>query len=123
MVRGVTFRPDPKPERRHKATQSEWEHLRALKLTGCRLCGAVNATLHHIVPRSLGGDDVADNLCSLCGSGTTGCHGLVEARDPYVLSAIRAALTPDELAYCIGKVGAGRFDRMYPTMEERREAA
>lgn len=28
-----------------------------------------------------GGDDVGANLMRLCGSGTTGCHGKVEARD------------------------------------------
>lgn len=31
----------------------------------------------HVVPKGLGGDDVDDNIVPGCGSGTTGCHGLL----------------------------------------------
>lgn len=46
----------------------------------CALCGEAGPlSLHHINrhPR----DDVEGNLIMLCGHGTSGCHGLIEARD------------------------------------------
>ena len=47
----------------------------------CALCLTTQGklSLHHICkhPR----DDVRANLVMLCGSGTTGCHGLVESHD------------------------------------------
>jgi hypothetical protein len=67
-----------KPEGRIK----DPELLRQLHIAWreCSLCGATGRlSLHHINrhPR----DDVRGNLVMLCGSGTTGCHGLIEARD------------------------------------------
>ena len=50
----------------------------------CRRCGrAVDLTVHHRRPRSMGGTrrvaiNGPANLVTLCGSGTTGCHGWVE---------------------------------------------
>lgn len=51
----------------------------------CVRCGTPdNLTTHHRKPRGMGGtkdpaiNDLA-NLLTLCGSGTTGCHGWVEA--------------------------------------------
>lgn len=41
----------------------------------CGLRGANNA--HHRLNQSQGGPDTLSNLMLLCGSGTTGCHGLV----------------------------------------------
>jgi 5-methylcytosine-specific restriction endonuclease McrA len=87
----VQVTPEPKPAKRRPreksrtfrfvATLREWNELRLEKFYGhpCRLCRswALPAGLHHIVPRSLGGDDVAANLVLLCGTGTTGCHGHV----------------------------------------------
>ncbi|MFD9950536.1 HNH endonuclease [Nonomuraea sp. NPDC059023] len=59
--------------------------LRALVETrdkGCVRCGAVVArdedSIHHRVPRGRGGENTAENLLLLCGSGTTGCHGWTE---------------------------------------------
>ena len=51
----------------------------------CELCGRAQADgVHHRQPRSAGGSWHPANLLDLCGSGTTGCHGLVEAhRDPF----------------------------------------
>jgi hypothetical protein len=40
-------------------------------------------SLHHVSKHSR--DDVEANLVMLCGSGTTGCHGRVELRDPETL--------------------------------------
>jgi hypothetical protein len=65
------------------------------------LCGETgHLSLHHISNKPR--DDVEANLVMVCGSGTTGCHGLIEARD----SSKRAELAlylrerrPDALAY------------------------
>lgn len=51
----------------------------------CVWCGASSPlTLQHRVPRGAGGTKLAAsnspaNLVTLCGSGTTGCHGKVES--------------------------------------------
>ena len=73
---------DPKPRGRIKDPSL----LRALHLEWreCALCGKTGQlSLHHINkhPR----DDVRGNLVMLCGSGTTGCHGKIEAHDHQVL--------------------------------------
>ncbi|MFF0864216.1 HNH endonuclease [Nonomuraea sp. NPDC003560] len=36
-------------------------------------------SIHHRIPRGRGGENTAENLLLLCGSGTTGCHGWVES--------------------------------------------
>lgn len=57
---------------------SERETLRARSLGVCELCGAATATnFHHRKNRSQGGKNNLANALHLCGSGTTGCHGLV----------------------------------------------
>lgn len=49
----------------------------------CVRCGAVvprdEDSIHHRIPRGRGGENTAENLLLLCGSGTTGCHGYVES--------------------------------------------
>lgn len=50
----------------------------------CVRCGEVGGSIHHRVPRRMGGTkDIRSydmrNLVTLCGSGTTGCHGWVES--------------------------------------------
>lgn len=106
---------DPKPARRIVDPQAGIEKLMRERV--CRICrrpvGEVILGRHHLVPRSLGGDDVDDNLVPLCGSGTFGCHGRVEAGDARARAALRGELLLPELAYCLGKVGAERFNRMY----------
>lgn len=77
--------PDPRP----RAKIKDPELLRSLHLVWreCALCGVTEPrSLHHISkhPR----DDVTGNLVMLCGTGTTGCHGLVEARDPETVWAL-----------------------------------
>lgn len=71
-------RSDPKPRARIKDSLV----LRTLHLEWreCALCGKTGQlSLHHINkhPR----DDVRGNLVMVCGSGTTGCHGRIEAHD------------------------------------------
>ena len=109
-----SVRPDPRAPKRIKADQNEWLRLRAEKLGPCRLCHSFDSpTLHHILSKSLGGDDVAANLVPLCGSGTTGCHGKVEARDPWARTLLGERLKAAELAYVIGKKGAGWLELNY----------
>lgn len=69
--------PKPTPRVRDKELLREL-HLRWLE---CVICGSTSPlSLHHVNkhPR----DDLEANLVMLCGSGTTGCHGLIEAADP-----------------------------------------
>ena len=99
--------PDFKPPKRIKGK----ELFRELhgKWRCCALCGSTeNLSLHHIIRRSQGGDDVEANLVMLDGSGTTGCHGAVEGRDGPTLHALATYLLnkrPDTLAYLVGKMG------------------
>jgi hypothetical protein len=56
----------------------------------CVCCGkpitgdrGVHYSIHHRIPRGMGGSrdprlNMTANLLTLCGSGTTGCHGVVE---------------------------------------------
>jgi 5-methylcytosine-specific restriction endonuclease McrA len=43
------------------------------------VCLGTPLTRHHRKPRSLGGKNTMENVLILDGSGTTGCHGHVEA--------------------------------------------
>lgn len=53
--------------------------LARLQATECAICGATRPlSIHHVYPRSQGGDDVRANLEGLCGDGVRGCHGDVE---------------------------------------------
>lgn len=132
------FRPDPKPEpspggigrpkskqpRRFRkvASSSDWVRLREAKLAPCLVClwlGEAQtrlSTLHHVVSKSLGGDDVEENLVSLCGDGTTGHHGLLEDHDPETCRAFAAALQQYDgaaYAYAIEKLGEDGFARRH----------
>ena len=58
--------------------QAQREKLRARSLGLCELCGREWATnWHHRKNRSQGGTNELSNALHLCGSGTTGCHGMV----------------------------------------------
>jgi hypothetical protein len=108
-------KPDPKPPKRHRATQAEWKRLRRRKLGPCRVCGTWSRiSLHHLVGRDLGGDDTEDNLVPLCGSGTTLCHGKVEHFIREACQTLRLTLTPRELAYVIGTKSEHWLERRYP---------
>jgi hypothetical protein len=110
---------DQKPARRVKADQNEWQRLRSEKIALCRVCSnAVGATLHHLVSKSLGGDDVADNLVPLCGSGTTGCHGLVEDHNMWACDLLGRRLSDGERAYVVGKKGAYFLESRYGVKQE-----
>lgn len=71
----------------------------------CAICGETyQLSLHHINrhPR----DDLEGNLVMLCGSGTTGCHGLIESHDHVACWELRSYLRgnrPDTIEYLNGK--------------------
>lgn len=47
----------------------------------CIVCGHYGVNVHHEPPKGLGGEKAwHGSLLSLCGSGTTGCHGLRHAK-------------------------------------------
>ena len=110
----IDVTPDWKPVRRQKATRKQWTGIRANLNDRCVICGDPAQSAHHIVRKAQGGDDVPANLASVCGHGTRGCHGLIEARHRPTLSTLRFALTPEQRAYVLAKKGEAWFDRAYP---------
>lgn len=126
----VDVRPDPKPATeggigrpkpkhgkrwRKVASRTEWAAIVAAKYGPCRVCtrSYVRVSYHHLVPRSLGGDDVAENIVPLCGDGVTGCHGEIESRLPVAGKLLAANLTDGEYAYCVAKLGEGAMQRLF----------
>lgn len=116
-------RPDPRPRKRYKATPKEWEQIRSkLLLRACQVCLLRKAdSLHHVVRKSQGGDDWPDNMLAVCGTGTTGCHGLLEARDRAALAKARLAIlsSPAIRAYILNRKGEAWLDRAYPPYLEK----
>ncbi len=95
--------------RRKVASPKQWASIRAAKLGPCRVCGVNRPQLHHVVPRSSGGDDVADNMTPLCPD----CHLLVGTRSPIHCRLFVANLTDAEYAYAVEKGGEQVFERVY----------
>lgn len=102
--------PDPKPPERvrdkalMKTLHLEWREC-ALAAYAEDVCVAV-LSLHHVLkhPR----DDLRENLAMLCGSGTTGHHGKMEAHDHDTEEAFAAYLLSertDTLLYLGRKLG------------------
>jgi 5-methylcytosine-specific restriction endonuclease McrA len=102
---------------RKVASKAQWQRIIQAKQAPCRVCrdpasnGSVHASIqfHHLVPRSAGGDDVADNIVPLCSD----CHGLVTLRNPLLLDVLARNLTDAEYAYVIGKMGEGALERLF----------
>lgn len=91
---------DPKREPRIR----DRELLRRMhfEFEECVLCGNVEFSIHHFLKRSQGGDDVRENLTALCGHGTAGCHGRVEASEEEACRALGVHVTryrADTVAY------------------------
>lgn len=107
--------------RRKVASPKQWAAIRAEKLDAqpCRICDVVwgdrtelrfgRIELHHLVPRSRGGDDVAANLVALC----WWHHDRVTRNVPSALRLLEAELTDQERAYVIGKLGEGALERLF----------
>ena len=104
-------RPARKPTRPSERRQAQ---MRAAKQGHCRLCGKPGTNLHHVIPRSRGLAAWSEsNLVPLCGSGTTGCHGLIEAHDRAACQRLAERLTDAEYAYVIEAAGEGFLERRY----------
>jgi hypothetical protein len=112
----VSVTPDPRPTKRYKASQTEWELLRQVKMGWCRVCelqavfGAHAVEFHHLVGRDLGGDDFPENIVPLCAEH----HKMVEERSPVACIILRASLTSEEYEYVIAKKGLDFLTRYYP---------
>lgn len=108
--------PDPKPPKRYRATKADWEHMhRHFHGHGCWLCGSRTWELHHILPRSQGGDDVTQNLMPVCQK----CHSLLHAADPNAMHRLRVMLHAGHESYLRFKKGEnwrGWLDRRYPRL-------
>lgn len=111
-----------KPYRRKVAGRKRWEQIRDSKLGPCVLCQwqgvqqLLPSSLHHVVPRDRNGADTESNLVSLCGEGTTGCHGRIEARDKAACRDFVDALANldgDAYSYAIQHLGEYGFLNMY----------
>lgn len=75
--------------------------------------------LHHIVPRSQGGDDLAENLCPLCHD----CHTKLEGHETgweRVAASVRAYVIGNHsrCVYVVGKIGWDRLNSRYPMLSE-----
>lgn len=102
---------------RRVATRKEWAAIRRGKAGPCRGCGGQATNFHHLLPRSLGGSDIPECVVPLCGSGVTGCHGLIETHGKgwrKVAANIRRSLTVLEREYLLAEKGPDFLDRYYP---------
>ena len=75
----------------------------------CVICGGIDVSIHHILPKGQLGDDVWENLVPLCGDGTTGCHGGVEGALDSVCRALGRYVVrhrPDTMRYLRQKLGS-----------------
>lgn len=100
--------------RRKVASPKQWQSIIDAKGTRCRLAPNCERMFlpveyHHLVSRSRGGDDVADNIVPLCKA----CHEGVTWRIPEALEDLGSALTDSERAYVVGKLGEGAMARLF----------
>jgi 5-methylcytosine-specific restriction endonuclease McrA len=111
--------PDPKPGKRKRSRPAgRIVNPRAGRAKiqdegKCRICPSrIDLDRHHLVPRSLGGDDVDENLIPLCHT----CHMEFEhgTRRGWFGHLIRRALTRSELAYVLRRKSEVFLERYYP---------
>ncbi len=70
--------PKPKHKRKKRSRIIDPEAIEAARREYCQRCGIADAVqVHHIIYRSRGGGDTADNLVSLCLHCHQVAHGLV----------------------------------------------
>lgn len=110
-----------RPSKPARPSAQRQREMRERKQGPCRVCGQTGPNnLHHVLPRHYGLIAWTEsNLIPLCGSGTTGCHGLVEAHDRAAVLAMARSLTNSEYAYVIDRGGEGFFERRYQLKYER----
>ncbi len=113
-------KPDPRPPKRVRASQGEWSDLHQLfEHAVCVHCAQRPVELHHITPKSQGGDDVAENLCPLCRT----CHTKLEGHESgweRVASSVRVYVLTDRArcVYAVEKIGWERLSQRYPLLNE-----
>ena len=99
-------------ERRHRrkvASPKQWQAIVAAKAGPCLICERLGVRVlppygmdfHHLVPRSRGGDDCAENIVPLCSLH----HHDVTVRNVHALAALKLMLNESERAYCAAKMG------------------
>jgi hypothetical protein len=111
-----SYAPDPKvkprgPKREKRTVDRKATTRATLRRRECGICGHPAATGHHVLARGAPyfGDDVPENIVPLCGSGTTGCHGDIEAERVKARRALGRHVVderPDVVADLTAKLGA-----------------
>lgn len=85
------------------------EKMRSCEIRAPGCLGSSTLSVHHVYPRSQGGDDVEANFVMGCGDGVAGCHGKMHAKDPEALNCLYDYIMrwrADTLAYLVQKLGA-----------------
>lgn len=125
------------PKRRPRIVNPHAGRVKLAREGRCRICGRVPSGSHldslnrmHVVAKGGAwlGDDIEDNIVPGCGSGTTGCHGLLTSgrEDPNhptgmtvaeARSRMNERLTPEEYEYAESRTYVGWVDDVYPRIE------
>ncbi len=110
-------RSDPKPAKRIRASQAEWSDLHEAFATAlCVHCAHGPIELHHVLPRSQGGDDVWENLAPLCRTHHTMLEGHSPGWEPIAASVRQYVMVDnDRRGYQEDKAGES-FNRRYPPL-------
>lgn len=112
----------PKPKSGKRAAKARREEIRAAKVGPCIVClylgvqQELPSSLHHVCAKSIGGYDGEWHEASVCGDGTNGHHGLIEAHDHETCQAFAIALKRYDLEtfrQAIAEMGIDRFARRY----------
>jgi hypothetical protein len=106
-----------KPYRRVVRSRKGWEALYADKGGPCRVCSKRSSliVLHHLVKRSDGGDDLADNLVPVCHDD----HAALHNRAPAIARLLLSRLSDAEYAYMVTRGGEDYAERVYGVSYER----
>jgi len=94
---------DPKPPERGRDRAITRRKLVADR--ECRGCGSGAAEGHHILLRSLGGDDLADNIAPLCTYCHLVFHGVRNEDAKAIGREIGITIKPVEMGYLVAKLG------------------
>lgn len=114
-----SYKPDFKAERKAKRNaQIRKVHPRLTRDVVwrdriCLMCGGHAQSGHHVLRKGspYHGDDMPENIVPLCGDGTRGCHGLIEANDKTARKLLGIKLVEhrrDVIDYILLKLGEGK---------------
>lgn len=111
--------PDFKPPARVVDKTARTAYLKQHPI--CEISGMSAQSVHHLIKRSQGGDDVPENFLAVDGSGTTGVHGDLERAptDPRGRAARMAARQvierhPEKRTYVVATKSEEWLDKYYP---------